>query len=162
MEAIRSIADYRRMYEESVRDPEGFWSSVAADFVWRKKWDHVLQWDFDKPEVTWFAGATLNVTENCIDRHLKEQAEQTAIIWEPNDPADAPRKITYRELHAEVCRVGNMLRKHGVKKGDRVCVYMPMVPELAFALLACARIGAVHSVVFAGFSSGSLVDRIND
>ncbi|MDZ4715095.1 MAG: acetate--CoA ligase [Cytophagales bacterium] len=162
MEAIRSISDYQRTYEESVRNPEGFWSSVAADFVWKKKWDQVLQWDFNKPEVTWFGGAALNITENCIDRHLKERAEQTAILWEPNDLADAPRKITYKELHVEVCRVGNMLRKHGVKKGDRVCVYMPMVPELAFALLACARIGAVHSVVFAGFSSGSIVDRIND
>ena len=159
---IDSQDSYRKAYEASVANPEQFWSEVAEDFTWRKKWDQVLSWDFRKPEVKWFIGGKLNITENCIDRHLEKRAGQTAILWEPNDPKDEPRKVTYQELHDEVCRVGNMLRAHGVGKGDRVCIYMPMVPETAFAILACARIGAVHSVVFAGFSAGSLVDRIND
>jgi acetyl-CoA synthetase len=132
------------------------------DFLWRKKWDKVLEWDFHKPEVKWFPGGKLNITENCLDRHLPERANQAAIIWEPNDPSEEPRTITYQELFHEVCRVANMLKAHGVQKGDKVCIYMPMIPEVAFAMLACARIGAVHSVVFAGFSSRSLMDRIND
>ncbi|HRI80503.1 MAG TPA: AMP-binding protein, partial [Cyclobacteriaceae bacterium] len=162
MNYIRSIKDYQSRYEESVREPEKFWSEVASGFVWKKKWDKVLSWDFHKPEVQWFIGGKLNITENCIDRHLKTRADQTAILWEPSDPGQASRKITYRELHEQVCKVANMLKSHGIKKGDRVCIYLPMVPELAFALLGCARIGAVHSVVFAGFSSGSLIDRITD
>ncbi len=160
--SILSFEDYEQQYRKSVENPEDFWAEIANDFVWRKKWDKVLEWDFHKPEVKWFKGAKLNITENCIDRHLPERANQTAIIWEPNDPKDEARLITYRELHEQVCKVGNMLKAHGIKKGDRVCIYMPMVPELAYAVLGCARIGAVHSVVFAGFSSGSLVDRIND
>lgn len=160
--SILSFEDYEQQYRKSVENPEDFWAEIANDFVWRKKWDKVLEWDFHKPEVKWFKGAKLNITENCIDRHLPERADQTAIIWEPNDPKDEARLITYRELHEQVCKVGNMLKAHGIKKGDRVCIYMPMVPELAYAVLGCARIGAVHSVVFAGFSSGSLVDRIND
>ncbi len=160
--SILSFEDYEQQYRKSVENPEDFWAEIANDFVWRKKWDKVLEWDFHKPEVKWFKGARLNITENCIDRHLPERADQTAIIWEPNDPKDEARRITYRELHEQVCKVGNMLKAHGIKKGDRVCIYMPMVPELAYAVLGCARIGAVHSVVFAGFSSGSLVDRIND
>ncbi|MDL5049319.1 acetate--CoA ligase [Oscillatoria amoena NRMC-F 0135] len=135
------------------------WQTI---FFWRKKWDKVLEWDFHKPEVKWFPGGKLNITENCLDRHLPERANQTAIIWEPNDPAEEPRTITYQELFHEVCRVANMLKAQGVQKGDKVCIYMPMIPEVAFAMLACARIGAVHSVVFAGFSSRSLIDRIND
>jgi acetyl-CoA synthetase len=159
---ITNSEQYLQQYKESVTDPEEFWAEVAQDFVWRKKWDSVLKFDFRKPEVKWFIGAKFNITENCIDRHLPHRANQTAILWESNDPSEPSRSISYQQLHDEVCRVANMLKKHGVKKGDRVCIYMPMVPETAFAILGCARIGAVHSVVFAGFSSGSLADRIND
>lgn len=162
MKRITSLSEYQQVYQESVQHPEKFWADVASDFVWRKKWDKVLEWDFHRPEVKWFIGGKMNITENCIDRHLPARANQTALIWEPNDPHEEYRSITYQELHDEVCRVANMLKNHGVKKGDRVCIYMPMIPEVAFAMLGCARIGAVHSVVFAGFSSGSLVDRIND
>jgi acetyl-CoA synthetase len=162
MAIVKSAADYQEQYKKSVENPELFWSEIAEDFVWRKKWDKVLEWDFHKPEVKWFIGGKLNITENCIDRHLPKRANQTAIIWEPNNPNDEAKHITYKELHEHVCKVANMLKAQGVKKGDRVCIYLPMVPELAYAVLGCARIGAVHSVVFAGFSSGSLVDRIND
>ncbi len=162
MQEVSSVTSYQQAYSKSASDPEGFWSDVASTFTWKKKWDKVLEWNFEKPEVKWFIGGKLNITENCIDRHLVAQGDQTAIIWEPSDPEQDARKITYRELHDQVCRVGNTLKRLGVRKGDRVCIYMPMVPELAFAVLGCARIGAVHSVVFAGFSAGSLVDRIND
>lgn len=162
MKIIQSFSDYQLEYRRSVEQPEAFWAEVAADFVWRKKWNKVVEWDFHKPEVKWFLGAKLNITENCLDRHLPVRANQTAIIWEPNNPKDQARHISYATLHREVCRVANMLKAHGVQKGDRVCIYMPMIPETAFAMLACARIGAVHSVVFAGFSAGSLTDRIND
>jgi len=162
MEIIQSSADYAKIYQRSIDQPEEFWAEVANNFVWRKKWDRVFKWDFHKPECSWFLGGQLNITENVLDRHLPKRAAQTAIIWEPNDPNELPKHITYAQLHREVCRVGNMLRKQGIKKGDRICIYMPMVPELVYAVLGCARIGAVHSVVFAGFSSGSLVDRIND
>lgn len=159
---IDSIGDYHQVYNTSVENPEGFWAEVANDFVWKKKWDKVLEWDFNKPEVKWFLGGKLNITENCIDRHLEKRANQTAIIFEPNDPKDEAQHITYKELHEQVSKVGNMLKSLGVKKGDRVCIYMPMIPALTYAVLGCARIGAVHSVVFAGFSAGSLADRIND
>ena len=159
---INSLTTYDDVYQSSIRHPEEFWASVAKGYSWKKSWDKVLEWDFKKPEVKWFIGGKLNITENCIDRHLPERANQTAILWEPNDPKDQARHITYQELHDEVCRVANMLRSLGIKKGDRVCIYLPMVPEAAFAILGCARIGAVHSVVFAGFSAGSLADRIND
>src|SRR5687767_8947776 len=162
MNTISSFKAYQENYQASIEDPESFWADVANNFVWRKKWNKVLDWDFHKPEVKWFIGGKLNITENCIDRHLPSRASQTAIIWEPSDPKDEPKHITYKMLHEEVCRVANMLKANGIKKGDRVCIYMPMVPELAYAVLGCARIGAVHSVVFAGFSAGSLVDRIND
>ncbi len=162
MKIIHSQSEYLETYQESIADPEKFWSDVAEDFAWRKKWSKTLVWDFHKPEVKWFVGGKLNITENCIDRHLPKRAKQTAILWESNDPTEPSRKVSYQELHDQVCQVGNMLKAHGVKKGDRVCIYMPMVPEAAFAMLGCARIGAVHSVVFAGFSAGSLVDRIND
>ncbi|MBX2967915.1 MAG: acetate--CoA ligase [Cyclobacteriaceae bacterium] len=162
MDIVRSFEDYIKQYQQSIDNPETFWADVAGDFHWRKKWDKVLEWDFHKPEVQWFVGGKLNITENCLDRHLPERANQTAIIWEPNDPSEEPRNITYQELFHEVCRVANMLKAQGVQKGDKVCIYMPMIPEVAFAMLACARIGAVHSVVFAGFSSRSLIDRIND
>lgn len=162
MSTIQSFDNYKDVYKQSVDHPEEFWDHIASQFVWKRKWDKVLEWDFHKPEVKWFIGGKLNITENCIDRHLATRGDQTAIIWEPSDPKDEALHITYNELHAQVCKVGNMLKAQGIKKGDRVCIYMPMVPELAYAVLGCARIGAVHSVVFAGFSSGSLVDRIND
>lgn len=162
MEIIRTEQAYSSVYKKSVEDPEGFWADVASDFQWRKKWDKVLEWDFYKAETKWFLGGKMNITENCIDRHLPHNSNQTAIIWESNDPQEASKYITYQELFDKVCRVGNMLKNQGVKKGDRVCIYMPMIPEVAYAILGCARIGAVHSVVFAGFSAGSLIDRIND
>ncbi len=149
-------------YTQSVANPEEFWAKQAEKLSWQKKWDRVLEYDFYKPEVKWFIGAKLNITENCIDRHLPARAHQTAILWESNDPSEPSRKITYQQLSVEVNRAANMLKANGIKKGDRVCIYMPMIPETAFAMLACARVGAVHSVVFAGFSAGSLVDRIND
>lgn len=162
MKLITSFDEYQKQYEFSVDNPETFWADVAENFQWRKKWSRVLEWDFHKPEVHWFIGGKLNITENCLDRHLPARANQTAIIWEPNNPADASQHITYQQLFNHVCRVANMLKAQGIKKGDRVCIYMPMIPEVAYAMLACARIGAVHSVVFAGFSAGSLIDRIND
>jgi acetyl-CoA synthetase len=162
MHIIRSVENYQQQYKKSVDSPETFWAEVAESFLWRKKWDKVLEWDFYRPEVKWFINGKLNITENCLDRHLRSRADQTAIIWEPNNPQHEARHITYRELFSNVCRVANMLKAHGVTKGDRVCIYMPMIPETAYAMLACARIGAVHSVVFAGFSAGSLIDRIND
>ncbi len=159
---IKSLEEYHQRYAESIEDPERFWASIADSFLWKKKWDRVLQWDFNRFDVKWFDGARLNITENCLDRHLAERGDKTAIIWEPNNPNMQSRHLSYRQLHAEVCRTANMLKQAGVKKGDRVCVYMPMVPEAAIALMACARIGAIHSVVFAGFSAQSLADRIND
>lgn len=162
MKKITSIQDYQEEYRKSVENPEAFWAEIAEGFHWRKKWSKVLEWDFNKPEVKWFLDAKLNITENCLDRHLPARANQTAIIWEPNNPADEAQHITYQQLFDEVCRTANMLKAHGVKKGDRVCIYLPMIPQLAYTMLACARIGAVHSVVFAGFSSRSLIDRITD
>lgn len=162
MNPINSFAEYQKQYDLSVENPEAFWAGIAENFHWQRKWDRVLEWDFYKPQVKWFVGGKLNITENCLDRHLPARANQTAIIWEPNNPADASKHITYQQLFHNVCRVANMLKAHGIKKGDRVCIYMPMIPEVAYAMLACARIGAVHSVVFAGFSAGSLIDRIND
>ena len=151
------------MYRKSVRNPEGFWEEVAEEhFQWRKKWDSVLEWDFSKPEISWFKGAQLNITENCIDRHLRIRGDKTAILFEPNDPNEEAEHITYRELHERVCKYANVLKEQGIKKGDRVVIYLPMIPDLAIAVLACARIGAIHSVVFAGFSSTALSTRIND
>ena len=159
---IRNFNEYRAEYDQSVKDPIGFWAEKASHFTWRKKWDRVLEWNFKDPDIKWYVGGKLNITENCLDRHLKEKGSQTAIIWEPNDPAEHERRLSYLELHIEVCRFANVLRQNGVAKGDRVCLYMPMIPELAIAVLACARIGAVHSVVFGGFSANSLAGRIND
>lgn len=159
---INSFKEYKEKYEQSVSDPEGFWAEVAEHFHWQKKWDKVLDWDFSKPEIKWFQGAKLNITENCLDRHLETLGNKTAIIWEPNDPDEESRYITYRQLYVKVSRFANVLKNNGIKKGDRVCLYMPMIPELAIAMLACARIGAVHSIVFAGFSSSALSSRIND
>ncbi|MBT1687417.1 acetate--CoA ligase [Dawidia soli] len=162
MNVIRTFEDYQHHYQKSIEHPENFWSDVAHGFTWRKKWDKVLEWDFNKPSVKWFIGGKLNITENCLDRHLTNHANRTAIIWEPNNPDEDARHITYQQLFEEVCKTANMLKAQGVKKGDRVCIYLPMIPELAYAVLACARIGAVHSVVFAGFSAKSIADRIND
>jgi len=159
---INTFREYKAKYEQSVKDPEGFWSEVAEHFHWQKKWDKVLECDFDKPEIKWFQGAKLNITENCLDRHLETIGNKTAIIWEPNDPDEESRYISYRQLFVKVSRFANVLKNNGIKKGDRVCLYMPMIPELAIAMLACARIGAVHSIVFAGFSSSALSSRIND
>ncbi|MFV0564837.1 MAG: acetate--CoA ligase [Flavobacteriaceae bacterium] len=160
---IKHLEEYYQVYRKSVREPENFWEEVAEEhFMWRKKWDKVLSWDFSKPEVKWFEGAQLNITENCIDRHLTTRGDKTAILFEPNNP-DAPAEhITYRQLYHRVNKLANVLKAQGIKKGDRVCIYLPMIPELAVALLACARIGAIHSVVFAGFSSSALTTRIND
>ncbi len=162
MANINTFEEYHTAYKESLENPEQFWSEIAKEFQWHKPWDKVLDWDFSKPEVKWFEGGQLNITENCIDRHLPERANQTAILWEANDTNEPHLNITYQELHDQVCRLANVLRNKGIKKGDRICIYLPMVPELAYAALACARIGAVHSVVFAGFSAQSLADRIND
>jgi acetyl-CoA synthetase len=160
---IKHLEEYYQVYRKSVREPENFWGEVAEEhFLWRKKWDNVLSWDFEKPEIKWFQGAQLNITENCIDRHLLTRGEKTAIIFEPNNPEEEAQHITYHQLHERVCQLANVLKDKGVKKGDRVCIYLPMIPELSIALLACARIGAIHSVVFAGFSSTALSTRIND
>ena len=160
---IKNFPEYFHEYRKSVRNPELFWEEIAQEhFLWRKKWDNVLSWDFSKPEVKWFEGAKLNITENCIDRHLFTKGDKTAILFEPNDPNEAPTHISYKELHARVNQMANVLKAKGLKKGDRVCIYLPMIPELAISLLACARIGAIHSVVFAGFSANALATRIND
>ena len=160
---IKHLEEYYQVYRKSVREPENFWEEVAEEhFMWRKKWDKVLSWDFTKPEVKWFEGAQLNITENCIDRHLATRGDKTAIIFEPNDPNEESEHITYKQLHERVNQFANVLKDEGIKRGDRVCIYLPMIPELAIAVLACARIGAIHSVVFAGFSSTALSTRIND
>ncbi|MBK7886065.1 MAG: acetate--CoA ligase [Bacteroidetes bacterium] len=159
---IRTVEEYKDAYDRSIRDPEKFWAEIAEEFQWMKPWDQVLEWNFDTFDVKWFKGAQLNITVNCLDRHLETRGDQIAIQWEPNNPEKHNRHLTYRQLYAEVCKTANMLLSAGITKGDRVCIYMPMVPEAAIAMLACARIGAVHSVVFAGFSAQSLSDRIND
>ncbi|OYU97334.1 MAG: acetate--CoA ligase [Bacteroidetes bacterium B1(2017)] len=159
---IKSFSQYQEEYQRSIDSPEQFWDEVAETFLWKKKWEKTLNWNFTEPKVEWFAGGKLNISENCLDRHIEARGEQTAIIWEPNNPADASRKVTYSELHVLVMKFANVLTSLGVKKGDRVCIYMPMIPEAAVAMLACARVGAIHSVVFAGFSSQSLTDRITD
>ena len=160
---IKNLEEYFQVYRKSVRDPEGFWEEIAEEnFIWQKRWDTVLEYDFTTPEISWFKGAKLNITENCIDRHLYAHGNKTAIIFEPNDPSEMAEHISYQELHDRVCRFANVLLNHGVKKGDRVCIYLPMIPDLPVSLLACARIGAIHSVVFAGYSATALSSRIND
>lgn len=159
---ITSLADYQKTYELSVNEPEKFWASVANEFEWSKPFTKVLDWSFDDYSVKWFEDGQLNITTNCLDRHLKTIPDQAAIIYEPNEPGDAAVTLTYRELHKRVCQVANVLKSQGVVKGDRVCIYMPMIPELAIAVLACARIGAIHSVIFGGFSAQSIADRVND
>ena len=159
---IKSIDEYKSAYKKSVENPEAFWSEIADNFQWRKKWDKVLEWNFKEPSVKWFINGKLNITENCIDRHLQELGDKPAIIWEPNNPEDRVRVVTYNRLHKRVCQVAQMLKNNGVKKGDRVCIYMGMVPELVYAVLGCARIGAIHSVIFGGFSAQSIADRLED
>ncbi|MDC0923972.1 acetate--CoA ligase [Flavobacteriaceae bacterium] len=158
----KNINEYNDLYSKSISQPENFWSDIASTFDWRKKWTKTLEYDFNKPEFKWFLNGKLNITENCLDRHLKHNPNKTAILFEPNDPKEATQKISYKELHRRVCVFANVLKNKNVKKGDRVCIYMPMVPELTIAVLACARVGAVHSVVFAGFSATALAARIND
>jgi acetyl-CoA synthetase len=162
MKQIQTFEEYQRQYKNSIEQPEQFWAEVAEDFSWQKKWDTILNWNFKTADIKWFDGAQLNISENCLDRHLASRGDQTAIIWEPNDPNEQHKTLTYKQLHEEVCRFANALEKLGVKKGDRVCIYLPMILEGAIAMLACARIGAIHSVVFAGFSAQSLSDRIHD
>jgi acetyl-CoA synthetase len=159
---LKTFDEYKKAYKKSIDDPESFWSAVANDFYWRKKWDKVLEWNFDEPDIKWFQGAKLNITENCLDRHLQKFGDQPAIVWEPNDPEEHHRVLTYRDLYNKVCQFAHVLKNNGVKKGDRVCIYMGMIPELPIAILACARIGAIHSVIFGGFSAQSIADRLQD
>lgn len=159
---LKSFDEYKAAYKKSVDEPEAFWASVAENFVWKKKWDKVLEWDFKTPSIEWFKGAKLNITENCLDRHLEKNGNTPAIVWESNDPTEATRSLTYNDLHFKVMQFANVLKNNGVKKGDRVCIYMGMVPELAIACLACARIGAIHSVIFGGFSAQAITDRLDD
>lgn len=160
---IKHLEEYFQVYRKSIREPENFWEEIAEEhFIWHKKWDTVLNWDFSKPTVKWFEGAQLNITENCIDRHLATRGDKTAILFEPNNPSEPAEHISYNELHERVNQFANVLKAQGIEKGDRVCVYLPMIPELAISVLACARIGAIHSVVFAGFSATALSTRIND
>ncbi|MEO8414591.1 MAG: acetate--CoA ligase [Ginsengibacter sp.] len=159
---INSLEEYNEAYKKSVNEPESFWADVAENFHWRRKWDKVLEWNFKEPKIEWFKGAKLNITENCIDRHLEKLGDKPAIIWEPNNPEERTRVVTYSRLHKRVCQFAQVLLNNGVKKGDRVCIYMGMVPELAYAVLGCARIGAIHSVIFGGFSAQSIADRLYD
>ncbi|OIR12677.1 acetyl-coenzyme A synthetase [mine drainage metagenome] len=159
---INSLEQYQKDYKHSIDDPAGFWSNIAEHFTWKKKWDNVLEWNFKEPKIEWFKGAKLNITENCLDRHLEKYGDTPALIWEPNDPDEHHRILTYKKLYEKVCQFSHVLKNNGVKKGDRVCIYMGMIPELAIAVLACARVGAIHSVVFGGFSAQSIADRLYD
>ncbi len=159
---IKNLDEYKEAYQKSIEKPEEFWGEIAENFTWKKKWDKVSNWNFNEPNIKWFEGGKLNITENCIDRHLDTIGEQAAIIWEPNDPEEKTRIVTYNRLHKRVCQVAQMLKNLGVKKGDRVCIYMGMIPELSYAVLGCARIGAIHSVIFGGFSAQSIADRLLD
>jgi acetyl-CoA synthetase len=159
---ITSLEQYQQEYQDSINHPAEYWNKVAENFYWRKKWDKTLEWNFTEPKIEWFKGATLNITENCLDRHLEKYGNTPALIWEPNDPDEHHRVLTYKKLHEKVCQFAYVLKNNGVKKGDRVCIYMGMIPELAIAVLACARIGAIHSVIFGGFSAQSISDRLYD
>ena len=159
---IKSLEAYQKAWKHSIEQPEAYWGEVASHFLWRKQWDKTLEWNFKGPDVKWFVGGKLNITENCIDRHLETLGDKPAFIWEPNNPEDRVRIVTYNRLHKRVCQVAQMLKNNGVKKGDRVCIYMGMVPELVYAVLGCARIGAIHSVIFGGFSAQSIADRLED
>jgi acetyl-CoA synthetase len=159
---IKSLEQYQQDYRKSIDDPAGFWADVATHFQWRKKWDTVLEWNFKEPKIEWFRGGKLNITENCLDRHIATKGDQPALLWEPNAPDERNRTLSYKKLLERVCQFAQVLKNNGVQKGDRVCIYMGMIPELAIAVLACARIGAIHSVVFGGFSAQSISDRLND
>jgi acetyl-CoA synthetase len=159
---IKSLQQYHEAYKKSIDTPEIFWNEIAETFTWQKKWDKTLEWNFKDPKVEWFKGGKLNITENCLDRHLEKNGDTPAMIWEPNDPEEHHRIITYKQLHLKVCQFAQVLLNNGVQKGDRVCIYMGMIPELAIAVLACARIGAIHSVIFGGFSAQSIADRLED
>lgn len=159
---VKNLKSYFNIQEKAVKNPQKFWKKIAKEFTWQKKWDQILDYDMHKAEIKWFDGGELNMSENCIDRHLKLRGDKTAIIFEPNDPKEKEQHISYKQLHEEVSRMANILKGQGIEKGDRVCVYLPMIPELAYTVLACARIGAIHSVVFAGFSANALSSRIND
>lgn len=159
---IKTLEEYTEAYQKSVAEPETFWAEIASEFTWKSTWNKVLEWNFTEPNVKWFVNAKLNITENCIDRHLAKNATKVALVWEPNEPNVVNKTVTYRQLYEEVNRLANVLKTFGIKKGDRVCIYLPMIPEAIFAMLACARIGAIHSVIFGGFSANSVQDRIND
>lgn len=159
---IQSFEEYKEIYKQSVENPEEFWGNIASQFFWKRKWQTVLDWNFKEPDINWFVGGKLNITENCLDRHIYSKGDQPALIWEPNDPNEAHRVLSYKQLLEKVEQFSNVLKNNGIKKGDRVCIYLPMVPELVIAVLSCARIGAIHSVVFGGFSSKSIADRIQD
>jgi acetyl-CoA synthetase len=159
---IKDLAGYHEAYQKSIQNPDAFWGEVAEHFTWHKKWDKVSDWNFKEPSIKWFIGGQLNITENCLDRHLEKMGDKPAIIWEPNDPAEQHRTLTYKQLHLKVCQFAQVLYNNGVKKGDRICIYMGMIPELAISVLACARIGAIHSVIFGGFSAQSIADRLDD
>ena len=159
---INTLHEYFQVYKKSVDQPEEFWGEIAKSFTWQEPWDKVLEWDFEGPNIKWFLNGKLNITENIFERNIAKLGDKPAIIWEPNDPNEKNVSLTYRELFDKTCQCANAMKSHGVGKGDRVMIYMPMVPEAAIAMLACARIGAIHSVVFAGFSSSSLADRTND
>jgi len=158
----KNLQQYEKLYKQSIDNPEVFWTDIAESFIWKSKWSKVVDFDFSKPSFKWFTDANLNITENCLDRHVEAHPDKIAIIFEPNDPNQPAEHISYRELHSRVCKFSNVLKNNNIQKGDRVCIYLPMVPELAIAVLACARVGAIHSVVFAGFSSSALSARIND
>ena len=159
---IKTMEEYKKLYQKSIKDPEKFWGELAEELDWKKKWNKVLEWDFNKPEIKWFTGGKLNASYNCLDRHLNTwRRNKVALIWQ-GEPLEENRSFTYQQLYYHVCKFANVLKKLGVKKGDRVSIYLPMIPELPIAMLACARIGAIHSVVFGGFSAEALRDRIND
>ena len=159
---ISNLEEYHQAYQKSIKQPAQFWEEIAQNFIWKKKWDSVLEWNFKDPKIEWFKGAQLNITENCLDRHLNKFGDHAAIIWEPNNPNEQNRVLTYNDLYKQVCQFSHVLKNNGVKKGDTVCIYMGMIPELAIAVLSCARIGAIHSVVFGGFSAQSISDRLHD
>lgn len=162
MNTIKSLEQYHSEYRKSIEKPEEFWAEIAEDFTWRKKWDKVLEWNFTEPNVKWFINGKLNITENCLDRHLDKNGDKIALYFEPNNVNEKGKSYTYKQLHSEVCKFANVLKNNGAQKGDRICIYMPMIPEAVIAMLACARIGAIHSVVFGGFSAASLAGRIQD
>ena len=160
---IHDLPDYFKQYKKSIKNPKKFWDKIADEnFVWYQRWNKVVKFDMEEAKIEWFKGAKLNITKNCLDRHLAERGDKTAIIWEPNDPNEEAQYISYRELHERVCKMANVLTELGVKKGDRVCIYLPMIPELTVTMLACAKMGAVHSVIFAGFSASAVTSRVND